>query len=302
MYGVTGTLGSPAAKFALMNVYGVDMRQIPSRFKKQYVQYAGIVAATKAEWLQEIRSAVRKETVRGRAILLICEDIKSVGIVRSSLLGLLEVTELKIYTRNNDREQEAGVQKVRPGEVIVATNLAGRGTDIKTSEIEANGGLHVIVTFLPPNLRVELQNFGRTSRQGHMGSGQMIVFVDRTVDHSSRGVTRASHVERGSGLRGESTSVATSTSSTSSQENIIQQLRDARDLAEEVKLQSFEQTEYVQVKLKDDLFLRFVVMIQNKRDVLARVNPSYRDAVLILDLAILSNCAFRNNCARRHPL
>ena len=71
--------------------------------------------------------------------------------------------------------QETEIQKIRSGEIIVATNLAGRGTDINTEKIEDYGGMHVILTFLPPNERVEDQAFGRTCRQGNRGSGQMIL-------------------------------------------------------------------------------------------------------------------------------
>ena len=58
----------------------------------------------------------------------------------------------------------------------MATNIAGRGTDITTSnEVEEHGGLHVIITFLPNNSRVECQNAGRTARQGKKGSCQLII-------------------------------------------------------------------------------------------------------------------------------
>lgn len=75
----------------------------------------------------------------------------------------------------NDMHQENEVEKIYQGDIIVATNLAGRGTDIKTQNIEAFGGMHVIVTFMPPNKRVEDQAFGRTARQGNRGTGQMII-------------------------------------------------------------------------------------------------------------------------------
>ena len=65
---------------------------------------------------------------------------------------------------------------MRPGDLIIATNLAGRGTDLKTSEeLEQGGGLHVVLSYLPSNIRVQQQAFGRTARHRNQGSGQFII-------------------------------------------------------------------------------------------------------------------------------
>ena len=75
----------------------------------------------------------------------------------------------------NNMNQEKQIETIQQGDIIIATNLAGRGTDIQTDAIEATGGLHVILIYMPNNQRVEDQAFGRTARQGKRGTGQMIL-------------------------------------------------------------------------------------------------------------------------------
>uniref|UniRef100_A0A183C8N6 SECA_MOTOR_DEAD domain-containing protein n=1 Tax=Globodera pallida TaxID=36090 RepID=A0A183C8N6_GLOPA len=113
---------------------------------------------------------------RKRAALVICLTNDKVEQLSTAVKS--EFPDIKIHKYTDDDEQ-LPTEFVGPMDVIFSTNYAGRGTDIKTSaELEANGGLHVIVTFMPRNSRVERQAFGRTARQGKKGTAQLIILTE----------------------------------------------------------------------------------------------------------------------------
>ena len=94
---------------------------------------------------------------------------------------------LIIYRRDHDQFDLSGSKALLCGRAIIATNLAGRGTDIELSEaLQQAGGLHVIIAFLPDNCRIEEQAFGRAARCGHPGSGQIIALItdDKRIEAS----------------------------------------------------------------------------------------------------------------------
>ena len=65
------------------------------------------------------------------------------------------------------------------GDIVIATNIAGRGTDLDMNKrVKRNGGLRVILTYIPSNERVELQAIGRTARAGNFGSGTYVVLSE----------------------------------------------------------------------------------------------------------------------------
>ncbi|KAI3408204.1 hypothetical protein GPALN_012050 [Globodera pallida] len=110
---------------------------------------------------------------RNRAALILCLTNDMVRQISTAVKSECPSINLHKYT---DDDEHLPTEVVGPKDVIFSTNYAGRGTDIKTSaELEANGGLHVIVTFMPNNSRVQRQAFGRTARQGKKGTALLIL-------------------------------------------------------------------------------------------------------------------------------
>ncbi|KAF4527478.1 hypothetical protein B566_EDAN014116, partial [Ephemera danica] len=182
MHGLSGTLGSEVEREYLKEIHNVDFISVPTARCKRYEEYTPIVSNTCDEWKNNVFGrcmTVVKE--QNRSALIICENIATAENMYTHFKNRLNGTDhqikLHLYKRDYEEFQFAqGNVPLDTGHVIIATNLAGRGTDIKLSELLVkNGGLHVCVTYLPPNLRVEQQAFGRVSRSGEPGSSQLVI-------------------------------------------------------------------------------------------------------------------------------
>ncbi|CAF4777886.1 unnamed protein product [Rotaria sp. Silwood1] len=228
LFGLTGTLGSDKAKQVLGDVYHVDFVSIPSLRQKQHLSLPDIVVMNEKDWLEEICHSAINESSKERGTLVICETIEHTKSIAEKLQQKYRSSAIKLYTMN-DMNQEKNVANINPGEIIIATNLAGRGTDIKTEEIEKHGGLHVIVTFMPPNKRVEEQAVGRTSRQGKRGTSQRILNVINLIEY---------------------------------EDFDIQKITQIRDRIETKMLCDFESCELKVITLKDELFIKFCSLLK----------------------------------------
>jgi len=244
IYGMTGTLGSNNAQSLLQSTYNLDLAFIPTYKTRNFVELNPIIKDGKDEWLTEITNNVIREANCGRSCLVISETIADSMDIEAGLKEQgFDINNIISYCRSDNSEGSQLLEKkLDVGKIIVATNLAGRGTDIKTStELEKNGGLHVCLTFLPVNLRVEEQALGRTSRQGNNGSGQLIINSD---------YERAKLSELYPSYGNCST---------------IGDFRKWRDLAEGAKIKNIREHEVHNLKLADDLFNSFKGLITQLR-------------------------------------
>ncbi|KAM7366447.1 hypothetical protein PAMP_015885 [Pampus punctatissimus] len=180
IYGISGTLGQQAEIETLQKIYdGIKTCQIPSFKRAKLFEVEGVITEDESDWIKTIRDVVAAQ-IKGpldddkRAVLIICETINRAKVLNNALRD--EVPQKKLYVNNNMDNTAIFAKKLKAGEVIIATNLAGRGTDLQVSDdVKKAGGLFVVQTFLPKNARVEAQAFGRTARQGSPGSAQLII-------------------------------------------------------------------------------------------------------------------------------
>ena len=172
LYGLTGTIGSETNQKTLKQLYKVDLFFIPPNLKSQLKKRSEIVFTDEIQWERTIIDETKEIIDENRSVLLICRSIKE-GEYFLKSMKRNDIQNIKVYfTEENKNIIE---ETLKPKQVIIATNLAGRGTDIKlTKELERSGGLHVIVSFLPLNQRVEEQNYGRAGRNGQKGSYSLI--------------------------------------------------------------------------------------------------------------------------------
>lgn len=180
IFGISGTLGQKAETETLQKIYNdIKTCQIPSFKRRKLFEIEGVVVMDEKEWTEKICTVVTTQTKstvyrKQRAVLVICETINRAKALHKALGD--KVPNRKLYINNNMDNTEILEKRLEAGDVIIATNLAGRGTDLKVSDpVNKAGGLFVVQTFLPKNTRVEAQAFGRTARQGSPGTAQLII-------------------------------------------------------------------------------------------------------------------------------
>lgn len=173
-----GTLGSSKTQDLLSSTYSVDCVIIPSFSQRQHFELAPIICKTEQQWYESICQSCIEQLKLHRAVLVITKYIREAEKIEKMLCGDqfgYDRSKVRLFRTNKDSDVIR--ERLGVGQIIIATNIAGRGTDIiPTLEVESHGGMHVCVTFVPMNERVQRQNTGRTSRTGNRGTSQFVVF------------------------------------------------------------------------------------------------------------------------------
>jgi preprotein translocase subunit SecA len=179
--GMTGTAAE--IKRELWDVYRLKVTRVPTR-KDILRKYAPmeIHETQDAKWAAVVRS-VRREVDAGRPLLVGTRSVIASETL-SAKLAEAGIEHRLLNARQDKEEADIVAQGGQARRVTVATNMAGRGTDIKpTPEALAAGGLHVICTELHEAGRVDRQLWGRCARQGDPGSVETIVsYEDELIE------------------------------------------------------------------------------------------------------------------------
>jgi preprotein translocase subunit SecA len=211
--GMTGTADTEAAEFA--KIYNLDVNVVPTNRKMIRIDYADVVYRTEKEKFAAIVEEIKECHQRGQPVLVGTISIEKSEKL-SSLLSRNGVKHNVLNAKHHEREAEIVAQAGRKGAVTIATNMAGRGTDIllggnpdflfkqvlyreenlpeekkleiyeqikadcekDRQEVIAAGGLHILGTERHESRRIDNQLRGRSGRQGDPGTSRFYLSLE----------------------------------------------------------------------------------------------------------------------------
>lgn len=174
--GMTGTAETEAGEF--WDIYKLDVVVIPTHRPVVRKDANDLVYKTVREKFQAVIEEIVRLTEAGRPVLVGTTSVEISELV-SRMLQIRKINHQVLNAKQHQREAEIVAEAGKPGTVTIATNMAGRGTDIKlTPEAKAAGGLAIIGTERHESRRVDRQLRGRSGRQGDPGSSQFFVSLE----------------------------------------------------------------------------------------------------------------------------
>ena len=174
--GMTGTAETEAKEF--WDIYKLEVVTIPTNRTAVRKDEEDMVYKTVREKYNAVGEEIQQLVQKGRPVLVGTTSVENSEVL-SRLLRMRGVNHQVLNAKYHQREAEIVADAGKPGSVTIATNMAGRGTDIKlTPESKAAGGLAIIGTERHESRRVDRQLRGRSGRQGDPGTTQFFVSLE----------------------------------------------------------------------------------------------------------------------------
>ena len=174
--GMTGTATTEAGE--LWTIYKLDVVEIPTNVKAQRTDHEDMVYRTVREKYNAVADEITKLTQAGRPVLVGTTSVE-ISELLSRMLKLRGIKHNVLNAKLHQREADIVAEAGQAGTVTIATNMAGRGTDIKLGPgVKDAGGLAIVGTERHESRRVDRQLRGRAGRQGDPGSSQFFVSLE----------------------------------------------------------------------------------------------------------------------------
>ena len=174
--GMTGTADTEAVEFA--QIYGLEVSTSPPNRPMVRKDMPDLIYRTRREKMQAIIQAIKELHATGQPVLVGTISIETSELI-SQLLKREGVPHSVLNAKHHAQEAEIVAQAGQAGKVTIATNMAGRGTDIKLGEgVVELGGLHILGTERHESRRIDNQLRGRSGRQGDPGSSRFYLSLE----------------------------------------------------------------------------------------------------------------------------
>ncbi len=174
--GMTGTAQTEATEFS--EIYGLDVISIPTNLPVKRIDKNDLIFNTEEEKLDAVVERVKELHAKGQPVLIGTASIEKSELIHKRLKKE-KIPHNVLNAKNHEQEAEIIKNAGAKGAVTVATNMAGRGVDIKISdEVKELGGLAIIGTERHESRRIDNQLRGRSGRQGDPGESQFFLSLD----------------------------------------------------------------------------------------------------------------------------
>ncbi len=174
--GMTGTADTEAVEFK--EIYNLDVVVIPTNKPMIRIDYPDVIYKTQREKFDAIVKEIVELHKMGRPVLVGTTSIEKSELI-SNKLKKLKIPHEVLNAKHHEREAEIVAKAGEKGRVTIATNMAGRGTDIVLGEgVRELGGLHILGTERHESRRIDNQLRGRAGRQGDPGSSRFYLSLE----------------------------------------------------------------------------------------------------------------------------